>query len=620
MAGKVGVAKDVVEAVAETSLGRKIIGGVLSGGKKLLGKIAGLGATATVAGVAGSAASGSNDPSQQSGGFADLAGANIAANRVGNGGMGSNNTASAMPVAQGAANSGKNTTVNRNALESSSENMNDVERELVQIKEELKEINAKTVPPETFQKAKNADEGDIKNSFGRGGLRGAGKQAAIGGLKGMAGVAALIAGISKLNDTQTEMLDENRDANGRLVNKDGSEVNLNPNSPDVEFDWNASSPAPDWLTNTAEWIAEAGTNALGDMKDMLGLAQVSQSLTPKGGMVTNAINTAGQNIQEARTAATVVGKTGRTTTGLMSTATNMALKQSGNGLDTLGRVYSLTNAPGKVSQVIPKGQVAAAVSRIVAAKAAQGMLKAIPVVGTVFGVGSGLWRAIKGDFLGAGLDMAGAVASMFPGVGTAAAMTAMSLNLSRDVYEGLYGNLPMEEPDVTDAEGNIIQSGESVAAGRMTEIGGMMLESLSEWANSLGEGDAAAVPVGDADETITIDGVGGDTSIDSSVTGSGGDSPSPVDATSNSSASGGGRMGRSRDLARARQQAELDSQTVAVSDSSAGSGGGAPVIIQAGSGAVSPVVNVSPPVVNIITGDEMRSGAMGSARFANGVV
>ena len=617
MAGKVGVAKDVVEAVAETSLGRKIIGGVLSGGKKLLGKIAGLGATATVAGVAGSAASGSNDPSQQSGGFADLAGANIAANRVGNGGMGSNNTASAMPVAQGAANSGKNTTVNRNALESSSENMNDVERELVQIKEELKEINAKTVPPDTYQKARNADEGDIKNSFG-GGLRGAGKQAAIGGLKGMAGVAALIAGISKLNDTQTEMLDENRDANGRIVNDDGSEVNLNPNSPDVEFDWNASSPAPDWLTNTAEWIAEAGTNALGDMKDMLGLAQVSQSLTPKGGMVTNAINTAGQNIQEARTAATVVGKTGRTTTGLMNTATNMALKQGGNGLDTLGRVYSLTNAPGKVSQVVPKGQVAAAVSRIVAAKAAQGMLKAIPVVGTVFGVGSGLWRAIKGDFLGAGLDLAGAVSSLFPGLGTAGAMTTMSLNLSRDVYEGLYGNLPMEEPDVTDAEGNIIQSGESVAAGRMLDIGTEMTKQLSEWANSLVEGDAAAVPVGDADETITIDGVG-DVNIDP-VSGIGRDPSTPVIPTSNSSASGGGQMGRSRDLARARQQAELDSQTVAVSDSSAGSGGGAPVIIQAGSGAVAPVVNVSPPVVNIITGDEMRSGAMGSARFANGVV
>ena len=602
---------------ASPYLGR-MLGGAYRYGKKIVGKTLGLGATATTAAVAGAAAGGSNDPSQQSGGFADLAGANIAANRVGNGGMDSNNTASAMPVAQGAANSGKNTTVNRNALESSSENMNDVERELVQIKEELKEINAKTVPPDTYQKAGNADEGDIKNSFG-GGLRGAGKQAAIGGLKGMAGVAALIAGISKLNDTQTEMLDENRDANGRLVNKDGSEVNLNPNSPDVEFDWNASSPAPDWLTNTAEWIAEAGTNALGDMKDMLGVAQVSQSLTPTGGMLTNAISTAGQNIQDAGTAAKVVGGTKRTTTGLVDTAVNMALKQNGTARDTLGRVYSLTNAPGKVSQVIPKGQVAAAVSRIVAAKGAQGMLKAIPVVGTVFGVGSGLWRAIKGDFLGAGLDMAGAVASMFPGVGTAAAMTAMSLNLSRDVYEGVYGNLPMDEPDVTDAEGNIIQSGESVAAGRMTEIGGMMTTALSEWANSLVESDAAAVPVGDADETITVDGVGGDTSIDSSVTGSGGDSPSPVDATSNSSASGGGRMGRSRDLARARQQAELDSQTVAVNDTSAGSGGGAPIIIQSGGAPVAPVVNVSPPVVNVITGDEMKSTALGSARFSNGV-
>ena len=596
---------------AVSSLGR--------GAVKLPGRaIRTLGKGALIGAGANAVMDGDSGAGQQVGGFGQLAGANIAANDS-NGGMGGN-PASGMPVAQSASNNGKNTTVNRNALESSSENMNDVERELVQIKEELKEINAKTVPPDTYQKARNADEGDIKNSFG-GGLRGAGKQAAIGGLKGMAGLAALIAGVSKLNDTQTEMLDENRDANGRIVNDDGSEVNLNPNSPDVEFDWNASSPAPDWLTNTAEWIAEAGTNALGDMKDMLGLAQVSQSLTPKGGMVTNAINTAGQNIQEARTAATVVGKTGRTTTGLMSTATNMALKQSGNGLDTLGRVYSLTNAPGKVSQVIPKGQVAAAVSRIVAAKAAQGMLKAIPVVGTVFGVGSGLWRAIKGDFLGAGLDMAGAVASMFPGVGTAAAMTAMSLNLSRDVYEGLYGNLPMEEPDVTDAEGNIIQSGESVAAGRMTEIGGMMLESLSEWANSLGEGDAAAVPVGDADETITIDGVG-DVNIDpvSGIEMLRAPNEVPMIPTSNSSASGGGRMGRSRDLARARQQAELDSQTVAVSDSSAGSGGGAPVIIQAGSGAVAPVVNVSPPVVNIITGDEMRSGAMGSARFANGLV
>jgi len=547
---------------------------------------------------------------QQVGGFGQLAGANIAANDS-NGGLGGNNTVSALPVAQGAANNGKNTTVNRNALESSSENLNDVERELVQIKEELKEINAKTVPPETFQKAGNADEGSIKDMFSLGKDGSKKKKAMVGGLQGAAGMAALVAGMAMMNKAQGEtntILAENKDENGRLVNKDKSEIDFfgqnSGDSGDVE----------------SEGIVGLAEGVGGSMKDNLGEMQTVSALTKPKTLMGRVLNAAGQAIAPAANAidgGVTVGKTGRVVTGLEAVK-NTVLSNTGRGINSAGNVYSLTGATGKVSQVVPKGKVAAAVAKIVAAKAAQGVMKAIPVVGTVFGIGSSLWRTIKGDFLGAGLDLAGAVASLAPGIGTAAAMTTMSVNLSRDVYESIYGNFPAEEPDVKDAEGNVIQSGESVAAGRMRDIGAEMAKQLGEWASSLSEGDAAAIPVGDADETITIDGVGGDTSIDSSVTGSGGNSPSPIDATSNSSASGGGRMGRSRAMARARQQSELDSQTGAVNDTSAGSGGGAPIIIQSGGAPVAPVVSVAPPVVNVITGDEMKSAAMGSARFSNG--
>ena len=46
------------------------------------------------------------------------------------------------------------------------------------------------------------------------------------------------------------------------------------------------------------------------------------------------------------------------------------------------------------------------------------LLKKIPVIGLLAGVGFGLQRALKGDFTGAALELASGAASMIPGIGT----------------------------------------------------------------------------------------------------------------------------------------------------------------------------------------------------------
>ena len=64
---------------------------------------------------------------------------------------------------------------------------------------------------------------------------------------------------------------------------------------------------------------------------------------------------------------------------------------------------------------------------------AKGLVKKIPIIGALFGVGFAIDRALDGDFLGAGGELLSGLASTVPGVGTGIS-TALDVGLAaRDV-------------------------------------------------------------------------------------------------------------------------------------------------------------------------------------------
>ena len=67
-------------------------------------------------------------------------------------------------------------------------------------------------------------------------------------------------------------------------------------------------------------------------------------------------------------------------------------------------------------------------------------LKSIPIIGAIAGLGFALGRLIKGDPVGAGLDAVSGLA------GPVTAIPALVASLSRDVYHGVYGVFPEQDP------------------------------------------------------------------------------------------------------------------------------------------------------------------------------
>lgn len=83
------------------------------------------------------------------------------------------------------------------------------------------------------------------------------------------------------------------------------------------------------------------------------------------------------------------------------------------------------------------GRGAARVGAKGAAKAGgKSLLKKIPGVGVLAGLGFGGMRAMSGDWAGAGLEVASGVASLVPGVGTAASLGLDAILMGRDMGVG----------------------------------------------------------------------------------------------------------------------------------------------------------------------------------------
>jgi len=82
------------------------------------------------------------------------------------------------------------------------------------------------------------------------------------------------------------------------------------------------------------------------------------------------------------------------------------------------------------------------------------LLKKIPGVGLLAGIGFGLQRALSGDLAGGGLELASGITSMFPGIGTAASLGIDSALIARDLKR--QKTISQNNQDVPLATGGIV--------------------------------------------------------------------------------------------------------------------------------------------------------------------
>lgn len=146
-------------------------------------------------------------------------------------------------------------------------------------------------------------------------------------------------------------------------------------------------------------------------------------------------------------------------------------------------------------------QAAAGAAGFGGAKVAGKMLgKAIPGVGLAFGAADAYDRAKKGDYVGAGMAGLSGLASLVPGVGTAAALGLDAANLARDYKAGDFDSpqtaaaaktgttVPKGDPKVLALQQKLIAKGAQIKAdgimGPRTQAAmkqfGMTNESLAE--------------------------------------------------------------------------------------------------------------------------------------------
>lgn len=115
--------------------------------------------------------------------------------------------------------------------------------------------------------------------------------------------------------------------------------------------------------------------------------------------------------------------------------------RAGGAPRSQGRFAKLADYGSKALTVLGKGRLwgaaapttgAAGAGRAVGGNLLKGLMKQIPGFGTILGLGFGSARALKGDFLGAGLE----VASTIPGFGLAAQAALVGLDIKRAVMPG----------------------------------------------------------------------------------------------------------------------------------------------------------------------------------------
>jgi len=139
----------------------------------------------------------------------------------------------------------------------------------------------------------------------------------------------------------------------------------------------------------------------------------------------------------------IMGSVG-TMVGLLGFSTVMRpFRFLAKGLDKLGgklvnSLFGVKRAVMKTSGKAISGAAAKSAVKAGSATAVQkgllkGLVKKIPLIGAVAGLGFGISRMIQGDFAGAGMELASGLAGTIPGVGTAASVGIDAALMARDM-------------------------------------------------------------------------------------------------------------------------------------------------------------------------------------------
>ena len=166
----------------------------------------------------------------------------------------------------------------------------------------------------------------------------------------------------------------------------------------------------------------------------------------------------------------MLGKASQFGKGMLGKASGFVGKEVAKG-STLGKVAKsgmgmLGSAKGAIGKVAEKAMASSAgkgitkaVSKIggkaagkIGAKAVgKSLLKKIPIIGAVAGLGFGAMRALQGDFAGAAGEVASGVASTLPGMGTAASFAIDAGLAARDISRA--GNEDSSEGTIEPIDG-----------------------------------------------------------------------------------------------------------------------------------------------------------------------
>jgi hypothetical protein len=111
------------------------------------------------------------------------------------------------------------------------------------------------------------------------------------------------------------------------------------------------------------------------------------------------------------------------------------LAKAGTGFSTFSKAASTAAIP--VAEVAGKsgGLVGKLMGKGALKTVGKSLLKKLPIIGAIAGLGFGLHRLMKGDYTGAALELASGGASLIPGIGTAASVGIDAAIIARDVIK-----------------------------------------------------------------------------------------------------------------------------------------------------------------------------------------
>jgi len=203
-----------------------------------------------------------------------------------------------------------------------------------------------------------------------------------------------------------------------------------------------------------------------DIMDMLGVTSLLGMLGI-GGKAAAEITAKKIATTSAERAATLGVETGAKALGKAGTA---AAEHAANG-DAVRAFQRGGGAVASAAAGAPQknkiaGKIAAAISKLLPKAMMKGLGKSIPFLGAAIGAGLGIYELVKGNYVGASLEVAGGAGSLVT------AIPATVANLANDVYKDVYGQYPADD---------LFAVGKDKVAERMIEIKNSAQEAVTDY-------------------------------------------------------------------------------------------------------------------------------------------